>query len=217
MNVMKQWAVATVVMSGLVGLAQAQTPPADGTGPTPRAGAASSDPGSASTPHQHEATNQDQDKDKAMKGSKMADASGAAPATFVKKAALGGMTEVEAAKVAQSKAQDAKVKAFADRMVKDHGKANTELAAIAKGKGLEVPMALDTEHQAMVKELSGKSGAEFDAAYSQHMVKDHAKTIALFEGAAKSSDAELAAFAKKTLPIIKEHKQLADALPGASR
>jgi putative membrane protein len=136
---------------------------------------------------------------------------------FVKKAALGGMTEVELGKLAQSKSKDSNVKAFADRMVRDHSKANAELTGIAKGKGVEVPMSLDAEHQAMVKDLSGKSGTEFDTAYSKHMVMDHAKTIALFEGATQNSDADLAAFARKTLPTLKEHKQMADALPGASK
>jgi putative membrane protein len=207
-----QHSVIAVLALGLAGVAQAQAPatPSPATGP----GASSTDPGAASTPHQHEAAGQTG----AMKGGKMAsDASGADPAMFVKKAALGGMTEVELAKLAQSKSQDSKIKSFADRMVKDHGKANTELAGLAKAQGIAAPMSLDAEHQGMVKEMSGKSGKEFDASYSKHMVMDHDKTIALFNGATKNSNAELAAFAKKTLPTLHEHKQMADALAGASQ
>lgn len=206
-----QRSIITLLALGIAGFAQAQAPasPSPATGP----GATSTDPSAASTPHQQETAGQKG----AMKGGKMAsESAGADPATFVKKAALGGMTEVELAKLAQSKSQDPKIKSFADRMVKDHGKANTELAGIAKGKGLDVPSSLDAEHQGMVKEMSGKSGSDFDAAYSKHMVMDHAKTIALFNGATQNSDPDLAAFAKKTLPTLKEHKQLADALPGAS-
>jgi predicted outer membrane protein len=197
-----RWSLLTVLAASVVGLAQAQTPAPTNPSSSP-GGAASSDPSAASTPHQNEAIGHE----KGMKGGMAADPSGADPAMFVKKAALGGMTEVELGKLAQSKSQDAKIKAFADRMVKDHGKANTELAGIAKGKGLEVPMSLDAEHQSMVKELSAKSGSDFDAAYSKHMVMDHAKTIALFQGAAKNSDADLAAFAEKTLPTLKEHEE----------
>ena len=211
MSNIKHWSLATALVTGLVGLAHAQTPAASST-PTGSGGSASSDPSAASTPHQHEAIGQD----KSQKGKMAAAHSGADPAMFVKEAAQGGMAEVELGKVAQSKSQDPKIKAFADRMVKDHGKANTELAEIAKGKGLDVPTSLDAKHQAMVKTLSGKSGAEFDAAYAQHMVKDHVEDIALFERATKNSDSDLAAFAKKTLPTLKEHKQMADALPGAS-
>ena len=50
---------------------------------------------------------------------------------------------------------------------------------------------------------------------SHYMSMDHSKAIALFEDAARTTDADVAGFAKKTLPTLKEHKQLADKLPGA--
>jgi putative membrane protein len=140
---------------------------------------------------------------------------GANPATFVKKAAQDGLTEVTLGKQAATKAQDPKVKQFAEHMVKDHSKANDELTNLARKKGLEVPSSLDPEHQAIVQKMSGKSGADFDAAYSEEMLKDHKKAVALFEGATKSSDSDLAAFAQKTLPTLKEHEQMAQQLPGA--
>lgn len=136
------------------------------------------------------------------------------PTTFVKKAAQDGMTEVEAGKVALSKSEDPSVRSFAERMVADHSKANAELSSIAQAKGIEVPKQLDAEHQSMVDALSAKSGSDFDREYSQHMNMDHKKAIALFEAASKSKDADLAGFAKKTLPTLKQHKQLAEKLPG---
>jgi putative membrane protein len=44
------------------------------------------------------------------------------------------------------------------------------------------------------------------------MSLDHAKAVALFSQASNGSDKELAAFAKKTLPVLQEHKKLADSL-----
>jgi putative membrane protein len=137
-----------------------------------------------------------------------------APTIFVEKAAQDGMTEVELGKVALAKSQNAEVRDFAQRMVTDHGKANQELAALAKQKGIEAPRKLDSEHQAMVQMLEAKSGAAFDNEYSRHMNMDHTKAITLFEAASKSSDADFAGFAKKTLPTLKEHKKLASRLPG---
>jgi len=137
-----------------------------------------------------------------------------APAVFVKTAAQAGMTEVELGKVALQKSQDPAVRSFAQRMVTDHGKANDELATIAQTKGITAPTSLDAEHQAMVNSMKQKSGADFDAEYSRHMNMDHNKAVALFEGATKSPDSDLANFAKKTLPTLKEHKQLAQKLPG---
>jgi putative membrane protein len=139
-----------------------------------------------------------------------------APSAFVKKAAQDGMTEVEAGKVALSKSQDPEIRTFAERMVTDHGKANAELATIAKSKGINAPKTLDAEHKAMLDTLASKSGPDFDRAYSEHMNMDHSKAISLFESAAGSDDKDLAKFAQKTLPTLKEHKELAEKLPGKS-
>ena len=139
-----------------------------------------------------------------------------APSIFVKKAALDGMTEVEAGKIALSKSQDPAIRSFAERMVSDHGRANAELASLAKSKGIAAPQELDAEHKAMVNALSSKSGGDFDHAYAEHMQMDHSKAVALFESATGSADKDFAQFAEKTLPTLKEHKQLAEKLPGKS-
>ncbi len=165
------------------------------------------DPGTASSPHQHQAM---QDVSKADTDTAMA--AGATPATFVKTAAEDGMTEVALARLALSKSSNDDVKQFAQKMSQDHGKADSQLAALAKAKGLTAPTHLDARHEAMVKALGAKSGAAFDSAYAMHMAKDHTKAIALFQSAAQSSDPELAAFARQTLPTLQEHKQMADNL-----
>src|SRR5262249_4241466 len=129
--------------------------------------------------------------------------------TFVSKAAQAGMTEVEVGKLALDKSQDKDVRDFADRMVKDHSKANDELTAIAQRKNIQVATDLDARHQAMVDALKGKSGEQFNAAYAQHMTMDHDKAVALFRSASdsKSLDADLSGFARKTLPTLEEHKR----------
>jgi len=113
-----------------------------------------------------------------------------------------------------SKSQDPAIRSFAERMVADHEKANSELTSIAARKGLNAPKQLDADHKQMLDTLKSKNGKEFDQAYAEHMNMDHSKALALFESAAASSDPELAQFAKKTLPTLKEHKALAQKLPG---
>lgn len=136
------------------------------------------------------------------------------PAAFVKMAAQAGLGEIEAGNIALAKSQDPQIRSFAERMVADHGRANSELASLAKAKGIDTPLRLDADHRAMLDSLRAKSGSDFDAAYSQHMKMDHTKAIALFEGASRSADADFAGFAQKTLPTLKEHEQLAAGLPG---
>ena len=134
--------------------------------------------------------------------------------TFVSKAAQAGMTEVEVGKLALEKSKDPAIRGFAQKMVDDHSKANSELAQIATAKGVTPPKKLDAEHQAMVSSMKNVSGDDFDRQYSRHMNMDHTKAIALFESASQADDPQLAEFAQKTLPTLKVHKQLAEKLPG---
>ncbi len=54
-------------------------------------------------------------------------------------------------------------------------------------------------------------GAAFDATYMRQMVDDHQKDVALFEKQASGGrDADLKAFAGKTLPTLKQHLQHAE-------
>jgi putative membrane protein len=74
----------------------------------------------------------------------------------------------------------------------------------------------DKDHQAMMKgqavkdKLSKLSGADFDREYMSMMVKDHVKDVKEFEEASsKAKDADLKAWAAKTLPTLREHLQMA--------
>ncbi|MGA9342416.1 MAG: DUF4142 domain-containing protein, partial [Rhodanobacteraceae bacterium] len=65
-------------------------------------------------------------------------------ATFVRKAAVGGMTEIKLSELAKQKTSDASVRQFADRMVTDHTEANAKLRTIAQGDNLTMPTSLDS-------------------------------------------------------------------------
>jgi putative membrane protein len=139
-------------------------------------------------------------------------AASATDSTFVMQAAEGGMKEVEAGKLASNKATNSDVKAFAQHMVKDHSKANSELMSLAKSKQMDVKAKNDQSKDAMAV-LGKQSGAAFDRAYMDEMVKDHQKTVALFEQQSKNGDdAELKAWAGKQLPNLREHLKMAQDL-----
>ncbi len=138
------------------------------------------------------------------------------PTVFVKSAALGGLTEIELAKLAQSKSQDASIRSFAGRLLKDREALHRELAAIAKRNRLDVPTSLDYEDEQMVQQAAGKSAAEFDVWYARQMITEQQKAIALFQGAVKMPDADLAAFAKRTLPALDDLQRMAIALAPAA-
>jgi putative membrane protein len=134
---------------------------------------------------------------------------------WVTKAGTAGMAEVQMGNLASQKAQNADVKAFAQRMVTDHTKANEELQQLVTAKGLTLPAQLDSEHQGALDHLNGLSGAEFDKAYMDHMVTDHEKAVTLFtDGSNGAQDADIKAFAAKNLPVIQEHATLAKEVRG---
>jgi putative membrane protein len=133
---------------------------------------------------------------------------------FVMKAASGGMMEVEASQIAQQNAGHARVKAFADMMVQDHTNANNELKGFASSRGLTIPQdSLMVKHKSMLDEMRKMTGKAFDKHYISMMVKDHNKDISEFEKASDNAkDADLKAWAAKTLPALKKHKDTLQAL-----
>ncbi|UVH52339.1 DUF4142 domain-containing protein [Pseudomonas sp. CBSPBW29] len=131
---------------------------------------------------------------------------------FVDAAAQGGITEVEAGKLALEKSGAADIKAFAQHMITDHTKANQELTALATKLDIKVPddASLTDKAKKMILEIRDES---FDKAYANNQVKAHEDTVALFKKeAASSDDAELKAFAEKTLPTLETHLKMAKEL-----
>lgn len=132
---------------------------------------------------------------------------------FVEEAAKSGMAEVALGKLATVRAQNSQVKAFGQRMLDDHGKANEELKTIAQAKGLSLPAELDRGHHRDADKLGKREGREFDREYMEHMVDEHKKDVRAFEKAAKDAkDPEIRAFAAKQLPVLKEHHEMARTL-----
>src|SRR6185369_11383823 len=131
--------------------------------------------------------------------------------TFVQKAAICGLAEVEMGKLAQQKAASDQVKQFGTRMVDDHSKANDALKQVASSKGIALPSDLDAKQKSKMAKLEKLSGAQFDRAYMDDMVADHKEDVSKFQKQAKSgSDADIKGFASKTLPTLQEHLTLAE-------
>lgn len=136
---------------------------------------------------------------------------------FVTEAAQAGHAEVELGLLAQKNGRAPEVKSHGQQMVADHGKANAELATLAKSKGLAIPAGPSPQQKVVAMAMEERTGAEFDAAYIEQMVNDHEKAVALFTAATQSQDPQIRAFAQKTLPTLQRHKQMTDALHSGHR
>jgi putative membrane protein len=133
---------------------------------------------------------------------------------FMTTAAHGGHLEVTAGNLAAAKATNGDVKKFGRQMVQDHGKASEELKRIAQAKGVTLPEEPDAKQKDLLKKLEAAQGPDFDRLYiTEAGVKDHEADVVLFtDQATNGTDADVKAFAAKTLPMIKEHYQMAQDL-----
>lgn len=146
----------------------------------------------------------------AEKSGQSSTAVSAADKAFVREAAIGGMAEVDLGNLAKEKASSADVKSFGERMATDHGKANDELKQWAEQNKVTLPTELDARHKATHDRLSKLSGEAFDKAYMKDMVADHKADVAKFRTESKSAhNADLKAWAGKTLPTLEDHLKLA--------
>lgn len=124
---------------------------------------------------------------------------------FLVQASIGNLQEISSGKLAAQKAVNIKVRAFGNRMVTDHGKAEAQLLALAKKKGYNLPPNATSnvvEDPMLVKATDGK----FDKLYVHMMVPGHRSAAGLYQRyAIAGKDPEIKAFARQTLPIIKSH------------
>jgi len=125
---------------------------------------------------------------------------------FAVNTANAGMTEIQAAKLAQQQGSSADVKKYAAMMIKDHSAAADTLKMIAAKKNLTLPADLSNDSQQAIADLQKKTGKDFDKAYIKMMVSDHKKVISAFEDESKhGSDADIRAFADNTLHTLRHH------------
>lgn len=134
--------------------------------------------------------------------------------SFLKDAAEGGNAEISASQIALTQSSNADVKTFAQMMVDDHGKAGTELKGLADQKGVKVSDTPSITKKTEIKLLSERKGSSFDQHYADSIgVKAHQDTIKLFQKEVdKGSDADVKAWASKTLPTLQQHLEMAQAL-----
>jgi putative membrane protein len=132
-------------------------------------------------------------------------------ADFAVKAAEGGMFEVEAAKIAQTKGNSQSIKDLAKHMIDDHTKANAELKQLAAKQQITLPTKLSDKHQKDIDELNKLTGNDFDKEYAKEMVRDHKEDVAMFEKEAKSGkDAEIKNWASGKVETLKHHLSMAE-------
>jgi len=126
---------------------------------------------------------------------------------FLMKVAEVDQKEIALGQLAQ-KSANADVKALGTMMVDGHTKTTAEVKALATAKNISLPAGTTEDVAKKVDEFNKKKADEFNKDYADKMVEGHEETIEKFEKyVADGKDAEIKAWAEKTLPVLRLHLQ----------
>ncbi|HVK60839.1 MAG TPA: DUF4142 domain-containing protein [Bdellovibrionales bacterium] len=133
--------------------------------------------------------------------------------------AAANTAEIEMAQLAQQKATDPQVKAFADKMVADHRANKKEGADVAKSSDIDVQksnlskqVASDTE--AKMKDLKVRAGSDFDQAYISSQITMHEELLARLNDKyiPGAQDTQFRSYLEETRDHVQQHLDTAQAL-----
>ncbi len=159
-------------------------------------------------------------------GEAAADA-GVAPMTDAQIAAVAvtaNTVDIDAAKLAKRKTKNAKVKRFANDMIRDHTSANKQAQELVKKLGVtpeenDMSRVIARGGADNLDELRSMKGKQFDRAYAEHEVAYHQEVLgALDEKLIPSAqNPELKSLLQSVRAVVKQHLEhaasLVDSLP----
>lgn len=131
---------------------------------------------------------------------------------FMKKAIEGNLAEIKVGQLAQQKGASEGVRHFGAVLEQDHSKANQEAMTAASSLGVAPPSEPSSKEQKEYQKLAALSGMKFDKAFTKDMIKDHKKDIAEYKKESKMSNSQASSYAQASLPTLKKHLRMAEAL-----
>lgn len=137
-------------------------------------------------------------------------------------AASSGLAEVEAASLVLKGNPRPEIRAYVERIAKEHRRSVDELRKVVAARGLNLPSAPTGRHLDMITKLSGVRAQDAGDAFMQRFGVDaHKEAIALFERhVVDGRDPQLKKYAEQTLPALREHLSAAQKIvsgPAAGR
>jgi len=129
---------------------------------------------------------------------------------FLEMAAQSDQNEIALAKLAEEKATNPAVKAFAQKMITEHTKVSASMKPCAESWGLSASSGPDADTQKEFDKLNGLSGDDFDKEYMSQMVSDHSKALDAFTSEAKDTkDVKLRTAVLQGKTMVAAHKNMA--------
>lgn len=123
---------------------------------------------------------------------------------FIETAAKSGLKGADVSSSALPKLTAPAVREYAQMLVAHHSHLYEELRALAARKGVALPPQNDDNARNWAR--NDKDVAQ---EYVDEMVVEHREAVKLFDRAAQSADPDIAAFAQKALPKLRQQLELA--------
>ena len=122
--------------------------------------------------------------------------------------------EIQSGRVAEVQSNDARVREFAQHMIRDHTRTSENLRQAAITSGLQQPEpGLSSDQARLLSSLQSLRGAEFDRTYARQQALAHTQAQAVNESFAEGgSNLNLRNAAESALPIIRDHLKMAQRL-----
>ena len=132
------------------------------------------------------------------------------------------LMEIALGKMAEEKASTSEVRAYADQLVQDHTNVDQMVVAMAQKSSAHSQNGLaahregrhEIAHETQLeRKLKSASGPDFDKLFLQQTSSDHERLIRkLQQDREDASDDDLEALIDKMIPILEQHRELAQIL-----
>ncbi len=134
-------------------------------------------------------------------------------------AVAANQVDIEAGRAAKRKTKNAQVKKFANDMIRDHGSANKQAAALVKKLGVtpeenDTSRAITQGGKDNLDNLKSMKGKEFDRAYAEHEVAYHQEVLSALDEKLipNAQNAELKSLLQSVRAVVAQHLDHASSL-----
>ncbi|MGG5810011.1 DUF4142 domain-containing protein [Falsiroseomonas sp. CW058] len=136
---------------------------------------------------------------------------------FLRLAASSAMYEVETARLALERSQDARLRQYAQEMLDAHQPAIEELRRMVRDegslRGMQLSEELGEQHRTWLDQLRQAQGDSFRGLYVRQQVQAHLIAVDMFRNYSQAGDDEaLKRWAADRLPRLQDHLRKAQAL-----
>jgi putative membrane protein len=125
---------------------------------------------------------------------------------FLRKAAEGGLSQVQLAQLASTNSASPDVKELSQKLVDEHTKLNASMAAVADQIGVRLSNKIGKGNQEKYDKLKVLSGEAFDKEYLACAMRDHHEDLREFRVEAQmTTDPDMKALVEQGAKVLREN------------